>query len=59
MNMIGWLGGGGSAPVVIGWVAQKTGLGAAISLAAAVYAAAGLLLIAGVVRIHRAPVSLR
>ena len=45
MNMIGWLAGGGSAPVVIGIVAQKTSLGAAMALASVVYVAAGLLLL--------------
>ncbi|MSV27713.1 MAG: MFS transporter [Bryobacterales bacterium] len=60
MNMIGWLGGGGSAPIVVGWVSQSTGLGAAISLAAIVYLAAGALLIVGVVRfVPRLPVSSR
>jgi MFS family permease len=47
LNMIGWLAGGGSAPVVIGIVAQKTSLGAAMALASVVYVAAGLLLLLG------------
>jgi MFS family permease len=47
MNTIGWLGGGGSAPLVIGWIAQDTGLGVAIALAAGVYVIAGLALTAG------------
>lgn len=46
MNALGWLAGGGSAPLVIGWVATKTGLGAAIGLASAVYLVAAVLLIA-------------
>jgi hypothetical protein len=47
MNMVGWLGGGGTAPVVIGYLAQSYGLGNAISLAAGVYVlGAGLLLVA-------------
>lgn len=45
MNALGWLGGGGSAPIVIGFVAQKTGLGTAIGLASAVYVAAAVLLL--------------
>lgn len=45
MNTLGWLAGGGSAPLVIGWIAQSTGLGMAISLAAGVYVLAGLLLL--------------
>lgn len=46
MNMIGWLAGGGSAPLVIGFAAERTSLGAAMALASLVYVAAGLLLIA-------------
>ena len=47
MNMAGWLG-GGAAPVVIGFIATRTGsLGAAIAMAAAMYALAGILLVAG------------
>ncbi len=48
MNMIGWLAGGGTAPVVIGYIAQQSSLGTAIAAAAVVYIAAGLLLIGGV-----------
>jgi MFS family permease len=48
MNTVGWLAGGGSAPVVIGWIAQSHSLGFAISVAAGVYIMAGcLLLLAG------------
>jgi MFS family permease len=47
MNMIGWLAGGGSAPLVIGLIAERSSLGAAMALASVVYVAAGLLLIAG------------
>lgn len=46
MNMIGWLGGAGTAPVIIGYVAQGAGLGAAISFTAAAYVIAGVLLLA-------------
>jgi MFS family permease len=49
MNMIGWLAGGGSAPVVIGLIAQRSSLGTAMALASIVYVAAGLLLILGMV----------
>jgi MFS family permease len=49
MNMVGWLGGGGTAPVVVGWLGERYGLGFAISTAAAVYVAAGILLIVGIV----------
>ena len=48
MNMVGWLGGGGTAPLVIGFIAQRQSLGLAISLAAVVYVAAGALLITGI-----------
>jgi MFS family permease len=50
MNTVGWLGGGGSAPVVVGILADYFGLGFAISIAASVYLTAGLLLLAGIVR---------
>jgi MFS family permease len=47
MNTVGWLGGGGSAPIVIAWLASHYGLGGAIAMASIVYlAAGGLLLIA-------------
>jgi MFS family permease len=47
MNMIGWLG-GGFAPVIIGYLAERYSLGTAISLAAAVYIVAGVLLVTGI-----------
>lgn len=46
MNTVGWLGGGGTAPLVIGIIAKTRGLGTAIALASVVYIAAGLLLLA-------------
>ncbi|MGC8793916.1 MAG: MFS transporter [Bryobacteraceae bacterium] len=46
MNMVGWLG-GGTAPLIIGFLAARVGLGAAISSAALVYLLASLLLAAG------------
>lgn len=42
MNTVGWLGGGGSAPLVIGLVAQSRGLSTAIALASTVYVVAGI-----------------
>jgi predicted MFS family arabinose efflux permease len=45
MNMTGWLGGGATAPVVIGYLARSIGLGPAISFAATAYVAAGILLL--------------
>jgi MFS family permease len=53
MNMIGWLAGGGSAPVVIGLVAERSSLGAALALASVVYVAAGVLLVAGMMFVTR------
>ena len=48
LNSMGWLGGGGAAPVVIGYIARDHGLSAGITLASTVYLlAAVLLLIAG------------
>ena len=44
MNMVGWLGGGGTAPLVIGYLSERSSLGYAISLTAVVYIAAGVLL---------------
>jgi MFS family permease len=49
MNAVGWLAGGGSAPIVIGIIAQRESLGLAIALASTVYLAAGLLLLMGMV----------
>ena len=49
MNAVGWLAGGGSAPIVIGIIAQRESLGLAIALASTVYVAAGLLLLVGIV----------
>jgi sugar phosphate permease len=45
MNMTGWLGGGATAPLAIGYLARSIGLGAAISFAATAYVAAGILLL--------------
>jgi MFS family permease len=45
MNCVGWLGGGGTAPIVIGWIAQRQSLGEAIALASTVYIAAAVLLL--------------
>ncbi len=45
MNMIGWLAGGATAPLVIGFLAEQYGLSWAISSSALVYVAAGVLLL--------------
>jgi MFS family permease len=44
MNTIGWLGGGGSAPIVIAWLSTLYGLGGAIAAASVVYLLAAALL---------------
>lgn len=48
MNAVGWLAGGGSAPLVIGLIAQRESLGLAIALASTVYVAAALLLLTAI-----------
>ena len=45
MNTVGWFGGGGTAPILIGIIASRESLGIAIAWASFVYVAAGLLLI--------------
>jgi MFS family permease len=44
MNCVGWLIGGGAAPVTIGFLAGSLGMGRAIATSAAVYLGAGILL---------------
>ena len=48
MNAIGWLAGGGSAPLVIGIVAGRQSLGVAIALDLVVYLLAAVLLLAAI-----------
>jgi MFS family permease len=48
MNMMGWLAGGGTAPVVIGYLAQRKGLSLAIAATSSSYVLAGLLLFTAV-----------
>ncbi|MBI3681541.1 MAG: MFS transporter [Acidobacteria bacterium] len=50
MNTAGWLAGGGTAPVVVGYLADLYGLGFAISITAVVYLIAAALLVLGIVR---------
>ncbi|HEX4748610.1 MAG TPA: MFS transporter [Bryobacteraceae bacterium] len=45
MNMIGWLGGGGLAPVTIGFLAQHIGLAKSLGLTGVVYVGGGLVLL--------------
>jgi MFS family permease len=44
-NLVGWLG-GGTAPLIVGWMAKTMGLGAAIGWASAVYGLGAVLLFA-------------
>jgi MFS family permease len=45
MNMVGWLVGGGLAPVTIGFLAQRIGLALSLGLTAAVYVVGGSVLL--------------
>jgi MFS family permease len=53
MNMIGWLAGGGSAPIVIGLIAERSSLGTAMALTSLVYVAAAALLLVGMSTLTR------
>jgi sugar phosphate permease len=54
LNSVGWLGGGGAAPVLIGWIASDHGLSAGITAASTVYLlAAALLLTAAIFFVKR------
>jgi len=46
MNMAGWLFGAGTAPILVGYIAERSSLGAAIASTAMIYVAAGVLLFA-------------
>jgi MFS family permease len=48
MNCIGWLAGGGTAPIVIGFIAQHSSLSLAISVTGIVYLLAGALLVSAI-----------
>ncbi|HET7347784.1 MAG TPA: hypothetical protein VFJ10_10660, partial [Acidobacteriaceae bacterium] len=50
MNCIGWLLGGGAAPVAIGFLSMHISLGQAIASSAIVYVMAGIILIATAAR---------
>lgn len=45
MNTIGWLGGGGLAPIAVGLLAARFGLGTAVALVSVIYLIAGVLLL--------------
>jgi MFS family permease len=57
MNMVGWLGGGGLAPVAIGFIAGRASLSLAISLASLVYVVGGILLVTAIVCFARRDVA--
>jgi predicted MFS family arabinose efflux permease len=48
MNMAGWLFGAGTAPIAVGYLAERTSLGFAIACTAGIYVAGGLLLMTAV-----------
>jgi predicted MFS family arabinose efflux permease len=48
MNMAGWLFGAGTAPIAVGYLAERTSLGIAIACTASIYVAGGFLLIAAI-----------
>jgi hypothetical protein len=48
MNMIGWLVGAGTAPIVIGYIAQRASLSFAISIASVALIGASLLLLVAI-----------
>lgn len=50
MNMMGWLAGGGTAPVLVGWLSERYGLSIAIATAASAYWVAALLLVVAAFR---------
>lgn len=45
MNTVGWLAGGGLAPLLVGLAAERLGLGPAMAMVSTVYLAAGALLL--------------
>ena len=54
MNMIGWLCGGGLAPVAVGYLSERVGLSQAIGFTAAVYVVGALVLAAASLLARRA-----
>jgi len=45
MNTVGWMAGGGLAPLMVGLLAERSGLGTAMGMVSVVYIAAGALLL--------------
>jgi sugar phosphate permease len=54
MNMVGWIG-GGTAPLIIGLMAEKQGLGSAIATSGFVYVLGAALLALAAIAINRIP----
>jgi sugar phosphate permease len=48
MNMMGWLAGGGTAPVIVGYLADRIGLSHAMALTSLSYVVASVLLVTAV-----------
>ncbi len=58
MNTVGWMGGGGVAPLLVGLLARRHGLGPAMAMVSVVYLFAGVLLVSAAFRAHaRSPQS--
>ncbi|MGA2596605.1 MAG: MFS transporter [Bryobacteraceae bacterium] len=53
MNMMGWLAGGGTAPVVVGYLSDRIGLSHAMALTSLSYVVASVLLITAVLKFVR------
>src|SRR5262249_7929272 len=57
MNCVGWLAGGGTAPVILGYLAQHSHLSFAISVAGRGYLLGGVLLLSAILWTVRRDVS--
>ena len=55
MNMAGWLFGAGTAPILVGYVAERSSLGAAIGSTAMIYVAGAVLLLSAARRTPAPP----
>lgn len=53
MNMMGWLAGGGTAPVVVGYLSERIGLSHAMAITSLSYVIASILLLTAVVKFVR------
>jgi MFS family permease len=57
MNMMGWLAGGGTAPVIVGFLADRIGLSKSIAVTASSYVIASVLLLIAALRYARRDVA--